>query len=96
VKLYVGNVPYQATDEDLRNVFTLAGVALDSVNAGVGDRVLLVQDGYAASTALGLKLAPIDAAVIGIVDRVELASEDLGPTGAAAPAKKRPKKQQAQ
>jgi RNA recognition motif-containing protein len=32
VKLYVGNVPYQATDEDLRNVFTLAGVALDSVN----------------------------------------------------------------
>jgi ethanolamine utilization protein EutN len=70
-------------------------VALDSVNAGVGDRVLLVQDGYAASTALGLKLAPIDAAVIGIVDRVELASEDLGPTGAAAPAKKRPKKQQA-
>ena len=32
MKLYVGNVPYQATDEDLRNVFTLAGVALDSVN----------------------------------------------------------------
>jgi RNA recognition motif-containing protein len=32
VKLYVGNVPYQATDEDLRNMFTLAGVTLDSVN----------------------------------------------------------------
>ncbi|MGO9095658.1 MAG: RNA recognition motif domain-containing protein [Bryobacteraceae bacterium] len=32
MKLYVGNVPYQATDEDLRNMFTLAGVTLDSVN----------------------------------------------------------------
>jgi len=48
-------------------------VALDSVHAGVGDRVLLVQDGYAASTALGLKLSPVDAAVIGIIDRVDLA-----------------------
>ena len=32
MKLYVGNVPYQATDEDLRNLFTLAGVSLESVN----------------------------------------------------------------
>ena len=47
-------------------------VALDSVQAGVGDRVLLVQDGYAASTALGLKLSPVDAAVVGIIDRVDL------------------------
>jgi ethanolamine utilization protein EutN len=71
-------------------------VALDSVNAGVGDRVLLVQDGYAASTALGLKLAPIDAAVIGIVDRVELVSAGVGPAGSVAPAKKQPKKHQAE
>ena len=48
-------------------------VALDSVHAGVGDRVLLVQDGYAASTALGLKLSPVDAAVVGLIDRVDLA-----------------------
>lgn len=71
-------------------------VALDSVNAGVGDRVLLVLDGYAASTALGLKRAPVDAAVIGIVDHVELASDDLGPSRSVAPAKKHPKKNQAQ
>lgn len=32
MKLYVGNVPYQATDDDLRNLFTQAGVSLDSVN----------------------------------------------------------------
>jgi len=47
-------------------------VAIDSVNAGFGDRVLLVQDGYAAFTAAGFKLAPIDAAVIGIVDHVDV------------------------
>jgi ethanolamine utilization protein EutN len=50
-------------------------VALDGVGAGLGDRVLLIMDGYAASTALGLKLAPIDAAVVGIIDRIELAQE---------------------
>jgi len=30
-----------------------AVVALDSVDAGVGDRVLLATDGYAASSAVG-------------------------------------------
>ncbi|GEM_PF-87523 len=50
-------------------------VALDSVNAGIGDRVLLVQDGYAAFTAVGHKLAPIDSAVIGIIDQVEIVSD---------------------
>ena len=49
-------------------------VALDSVNAGIGDRVLLVTDGYAAFTALGFKQAPIDSAVVGIVDHVEFVS----------------------
>jgi len=50
-------------------------VALDSVNAGTGDRVLLVQDGFAAFTAVGHKLAPIDSAVIGIIDHIELVSD---------------------
>jgi len=30
-KLYVGNLPYQATDEDVQNMFTQAGVTVDSV-----------------------------------------------------------------
>lgn len=47
-------------------------VALDSVNAGIGDRVLLVTDGFAAFTAFGFKQAPIDSAVIGIIDHVEI------------------------
>lgn len=43
-------------------------IALDAVGAGVGERVLVVLDGYAAMTAVGRPQAPIDAAVIGIVD----------------------------
>jgi RNA recognition motif-containing protein len=30
-KLYVGNLPYQATDEDVQNLFTQAGITVDSV-----------------------------------------------------------------
>ena len=36
--------------------------------AGVGDRVLLVQDGKAAQQALGRGTAAVDAAVVGVVD----------------------------
>ena len=48
-----------------------AVVAVDSVGAGVGEKVLLTTDGYAAFTAVGLGPSPIDMAVIGIVDRVD-------------------------
>jgi ethanolamine utilization protein EutN len=48
-------------------------VALDSVDAGVGDRVLIVTDAFAAMTAVGRPLgSPIDMAVIGFIDRIEL------------------------
>ena len=46
-------------------------VALDSVDAGVGDRVLAVQEGFSAMTSVGHTDSPIDAAVIGVVDLVE-------------------------
>lgn len=75
-------------------------VALDSVNAGIHDRVLVTTDGYAAFTAVGHKLAPIDAAVIGIIDHVELAGAPSAgapaPAGGAAAAEKQPKKRQTQ
>ena len=48
-------------------------VALDAVDAGVGDRVLAVQEGFSAMTSVGHMESPIDAAVIGIVDLVEFA-----------------------
>ncbi len=46
-------------------------VAVDGVDAGPGDRVLLVQDGFAASMAAGKSMAAIDMAVIGVVDEVK-------------------------
>lgn len=47
-------------------------VALDAVDAGVGDRVLAVQEGFSAMTSVGHVESPIDAAVVGVVDLVEL------------------------
>ena len=47
-------------------------LAIDAVDAGVGDRVLLVLDGKAAMQALGRGLAAVDAAIIGVVDAVDL------------------------
>jgi ethanolamine utilization protein EutN len=48
-------------------------LALDSVDAGVGDTVLIVQEGWGASTAAtGEPGAAIDSAIVGVVDRVDL------------------------
>jgi microcompartment protein CcmK/EutM len=47
-------------------------VALDAVDAGVGDRVLAVQEGFSAMTSVGHTESPIDAAVIGVIDLVEI------------------------
>ena len=47
-------------------------VAIDAVDAGVGDKVLIVQDGKAAMTVLGRGVAAVDAAVVGVIDHVEL------------------------
>jgi len=47
-------------------------LAIDSVGAGIGERVLVVVEGRAAGEALGRKVAPVDAAIVGIVDTVDL------------------------
>jgi len=49
-----------------------AVVALDAVGAGIGDRVLLATDGYSAMTSVGKPQSPIDMAVIGFIDTVDL------------------------
>jgi ethanolamine utilization protein EutN len=46
-------------------------VAVDTVDAGVGETVLVVS-GSSARMAAGLKDCPVDAAIIGIVDEVEI------------------------
>jgi len=48
-------------------------LAVDGVDAGVGDRVLLIQDGRSAQLVLGRMASPVDAAVVGVVDAVERA-----------------------
>ena len=47
-------------------------LTVDSVGAGIGEKVLIVLEGRAAGEALRRKAAPVDAAIIGIVDRVDL------------------------
>jgi len=48
-------------------------VALDAVDAGVGDLVLVATDGFAAMTAVGRPPgSPIDMAVIAFIDHIEL------------------------
>ena len=49
----------------------VALIAIDSVGAGIGERVLVVIEGKAAGDALRRKAAAVDAAVIGIVDVVD-------------------------
>jgi ethanolamine utilization protein EutN len=53
-------------------------LALDSVDAGEGDTVIIVQEGWGASTAAtGEQGAAIDSAIIGVVDRVDLLEEEV-------------------
>lgn len=53
-------------------------LALDSVDAGEGDVVLIVQEGWCASTAATGKIgAAIDSAIVGVVDRIDFLDEDV-------------------
>ncbi len=55
-------------------------VAVDTVDAGFGETVLVV-NGSSARMAAGLKDCPVDAAIVGVIDHV-----DLGETGERQPA----------
>ncbi len=47
-------------------------LAIDSVGAGVDEKVLVVLEGRAAGEALGKPVAPVDAAIVGIIDEVHV------------------------
>lgn len=47
-------------------------LAVDGVDAGEGDKVLVVQEGKSASMVSGRSDSPLDAAVIAVVDAVEI------------------------
>jgi ethanolamine utilization protein EutN len=61
--------PINPDDESPRGGALLA---VDGVGAGVGERVLIVLEGRAAGEALGRKAAPVDAAIVGIIDHVDI------------------------
>jgi len=47
-------------------------VALDTVDAGIGDTVLVVQEGAAAAQILGHRKAPVHTMVVAVVDKIDI------------------------
>src|SRR5882762_7795746 len=64
-----------------------AVIALDAVDAGVGDRVLLVTEGFSAMTSVGRPESPIDMSVIGFIDHIDLPGDTI--PGEDKPARKK-------
>ena len=65
----------QVTPEGDETATTI--LALNAVDAGVGDTVLIVQEGWGASTAsTGKAGAAIDSAIVGVVDYVDLLKDE--------------------
>jgi len=50
-------------------------ICVDAARAGVGDRVLVLDEGNGARQVLNQRVAPIRAVIVGIVDDVELAAD---------------------
>jgi microcompartment protein CcmK/EutM len=50
-------------------------ICVDVVQAGVGDRVLVLDEGNGARQILKRQTAPVRAVIVGIVDAVEVRSE---------------------
>ena len=48
-------------------------IALDVVDAGVGDKVLVVQEGSSARKIFEDPRIPVQAVIVGVVDRVDIA-----------------------
>ena len=53
-----------------------AVLALDAVDAGAGDRVLLITEGFSAMTSVERPQSPIDMAVVGFIDQIDLIAEN--------------------
>jgi microcompartment protein CcmK/EutM len=51
-------------------------LAVDGVGAGIHEKVLIVLEGRAAGEALGKRWAPVDAAIVGIIDSVDISDTD--------------------
>lgn len=52
-------------------------IGVDVIGVGVGERVLVVQEGNAARSLFKSQTIPAQAVVVGVVDRVDLVSGEL-------------------
>ena len=59
-----------------------AVIAVDTVDAGPGDHVLVADEGNAAAQVLGLPRGPVRTVIVGVVDDVERPSLGARPDGA--------------
>ena len=51
-------------------------IAVDSVGVGVGERVLIIDEGNSARQVLAFPDAPIRAVIVGKIDAVDVAQEE--------------------
>jgi microcompartment protein CcmK/EutM len=51
-------------------------VAVDTVQSGIGDDVLIIDEGGSAGIILGMSSQPIRTVIAGIVDRVDMVKEE--------------------
>jgi len=54
-----------------------ARIAIDTVGAGAGDRVLVIDEGNSGRQILGASEAPVKTLVVGIIDHIEVAGEHV-------------------
>jgi microcompartment protein CcmK/EutM len=52
-------------------------IALDVVDAGVGDKVLVVQEGSSARKIFDDPWIPVQAVVVGVLDRVDIRGQQV-------------------
>ena len=50
-------------------------LAIDSVDAGVGDIVLIIQEGQGAAQILGNKKIPVHSVIVAVVDGLEVSNQ---------------------
>ena len=56
-----------------------AVIAVDTVDAGPGDRVLVADEGNTAAQVLGLPRGPVRTVVVGVVDEVDVPGAQARP-----------------
>ena len=53
-------------------------IALDVIGVGVGERVLVVQEGGAARALFNDKRIPVQAVIVGVVDHLDISAAEAG------------------